>query len=92
MVKKINLRLIRAVVAVLLIIFWLYSISSGFLLYFTKHTPGTTPILLGITRSVWKDLHFWLSVIALVITIVHIIIDWKALTASVRYLLKVNNN
>jgi len=89
--QKINMRLTRALVAVFLIVFWFYPISTGFLLYFTKHTPGNIPILFGLTRSVWKDLHFWLSVIAFIITIIHIIVDWKALIASIRYLINVNN-
>jgi hypothetical protein len=75
-------------VVILLIVFWLYVISTGFMLYFTKHIAGTTPILFGITRSVWKDLHFWLSVIATIVTVFHIIVDWRALTANIRYLIK----
>lgn len=89
--QKTNIRLTRALVAVFLVIFWFYSISTGFLLYFTKHVSGNTPILFEVTRSEWKDLHFWLSVIAFIITIVHLIIDWKALTSSIRYLINFNN-
>lgn len=88
--QKFNIRLTRALVAVFLIVFWLYSISTGFLLYFTKHIPGSIPIFWGITRSEWKDIHFWLSVIAFIITIIHIIVDWKALIASIRYLINFN--
>ncbi len=86
--KKINMRFIRALVVIFLIVFWFYVISTGFMLYFTKHIAGTTPILFGITRSLWKDLHFWLSVIATTVTVFHIIVDWKALTANIRYLIK----
>jgi len=82
------MRLIRALVVISLLVFWGYVISTGFMLYFTKHLAGTTPILFGITKSMWKDLHFWLSVVATTVTVIHIIVDWKALTASIRYLIK----
>lgn len=79
---------LRSVVAILLLVFWSLAILSGWLLWFAPHGPrsGRIPLLLGITKRGWGDLHFWLSLIACGVTILHIVIDWKALKGCVRYL------
>jgi hypothetical protein len=34
----------------------------------------------------WVEIHFWVSVIATALTVVHLILDWGALKACVKYL------
>jgi hypothetical protein len=82
---------IRAVIASALIIFWAISALSGFLLYIAPTGPRSGRLtLLFFTKTGWKDIHFWISVIAIVITVIHVIIDWKALKACMRFLVSTN--
>jgi hypothetical protein len=78
---------IRAVIAFALLFLWAISALTGFLLYVapTGQRSGRL-ILLFLTKSAWGDVHFWISMAAGVITIIHIIIDWKALKACMRFL------
>ncbi|MBN2187219.1 MAG: DUF4405 domain-containing protein [Dehalococcoidia bacterium] len=78
----------RAVVALLLITAWGLVTLSGLVLWLAPAGPrsGRQSLLLGLTKSEWSEVHFWIAVAAFVVTVVHIIIDWKALRGVVRYL------
>ena len=78
---------IRAVVAFALIVLWAISALTGFLLYVapTGQRSGRL-ILLFLTKAAWGDVHFWISIAAGIVTIIHVIIDWKALKACMRFL------
>jgi cytochrome b len=78
----------RALVAVLLIALWSLIGFSGLALWLAPSGPrsGTQSLLLGLTEGKWSDVHFWIAVAAFVVTVVHIIIDWKALRGVVGYL------
>ena len=78
----------RAVVALLLITTWGLVALSGLVLWLAPSGPrsGRQSLLLGLTKSEWSEVHFWIAVAAFVVTVVHIIIDWKALRGVVRYL------
>jgi hypothetical protein len=78
----------RAVVALLLITAWGLVTLSGLVLWLAPAGPrsGRQSLLLGLTKSEWSDVHFWIAVAAFIVTVVHIIIDWKALRGVVRYL------
>jgi hypothetical protein len=84
---------IRAVIAFALLFLWAISALTGFLLYVapTGQRSGRL-ILLFLTKSAWGDMHFWMSMAAGVITIIHIIIDWKALKACMRFLVSTERN
>ena len=78
---------IRAIIAFALIFFWAISALSGFLLYLAPTGPRSGRIILFLlSKSDWKDVHFWISVAAGIVTIIHIIIDWRALKACTRFL------
>jgi hypothetical protein len=78
---------IRAIIAFALILLWAISALTGFLLYVapTGQRSGQL-VLLFLTKAAWGDVHFWISIAAGIITIIHIIIDWKALKACMRFL------
>lgn len=82
---------VRAVVALALIVVWGLAAGSGFLLWFAPSGPrsGWQLLFLGLTKHQWKDAHFWLSVVALGVTIVHVVIDWRALRGVLRHLTSV---
>ena len=83
---------IRAVIAIALIIVWILSAFSGLILWLAPEVrkAGEQPLLFGITKSDWGEIHFWVCVAVVVVTLVHIIIDWKALRAVIRYLTSVH--
>ena len=78
----------RAVVAIMLIITWRLMALTGLLLWLAPSGPrsGRQLLLLGLTKEGWGDIHFWIAVATLVVTLAHIIIDWKALRGVIRYL------
>jgi hypothetical protein len=85
---------IRAVVAILLMVTWTVAAASGFLLWLAPTGPrsGQIPLLLMLTKSAWGDIHFWVSVLASAITVVHVMIDWHALRGCVRHLASVHRD
>ena len=90
--RPVNVRAyVRAVVAVLLIVVWSLAAFSGILLWLAPVGPraGQALLLLGLTKRAWGDLHFWVSMAALAVTVVHIVVDWRALCGCIRYLTSV---
>jgi hypothetical protein len=84
----------RAIIAITLIIVWVGSAFSGIILWLAPEVrrAGQQPLLFGITKENWGDIHFWVCVAVVVVTIVHIIIDWKALRGVIRYLTSVHRD
>jgi hypothetical protein len=82
----------RAVVAIALIIVWVLVALTGLLLWLAPSGPqsGRQLLLLNLTKSEWGDIHFWVAVAVLIVTLAHIIIDWRALRGVIRYLVSVH--
>ena len=82
----------RAVIAVALITVWILSAFSGLILWLAPEVrrAGQQPLLFGITKESWGEIHFWICVAVVIVTIIHIIIDWKALRGVIRYLTSVH--
>ena len=77
----------RAIIAIVLFVTWGLSAFTGFLLWLAPHGQQSgRVVLLGLTKGEWGDIHFWFAVATFVVTVTHIIIDWKALRGCVRYL------
>jgi hypothetical protein len=85
---------IRALVAVSLLVSWGLAALTGFLLWFAPKGAGAgrLSLLLGLTRHEWGNVHFVLSVVALSITTIHIVVDWRALQKVLRYLISVHRH
>ncbi|MFC1908841.1 DUF4405 domain-containing protein [Chloroflexota bacterium] len=79
---------VRAVVAIMLITVWTLVALTGLLLWLAPSgaRSGKQLLLLELTKGEWGDIHFWIAVATFVVTIAHIIIDWKALRGVIRYL------
>ncbi|MFB2974949.1 DUF4405 domain-containing protein [Microseira sp. BLCC-F43] len=89
---KINFRnYIRSVVVLALLIGWSLAAFTGFLLWFAPSGRGLgrVTLFLGLTRHEWGDIHFLISLIALCVTAVHLMLDWRALCKSIQYLIDV---
>jgi hypothetical protein len=82
----------RAVVGIMLIAVWSLVALSGLLLWSAPSGPrsGRLPLLLGLTKGEWGDVHLWTAVAAAVVTVVHLVIDWQALRGVIRYLVSVH--
>jgi hypothetical protein len=82
----------RAIIAVALIIVWALSAFSGLILWLAPEVrrAGQQPLLFNITKEEWGEIHFWICVAVVIVTIVHIVIDWKALHGVLRYLTSVH--
>ena len=86
--RPINTRIYtRATVAILLIATWLLSAASGIILWLAPdvHRAGQQLLLFDITKQAWVDIHLWISIAAIIVTLAHIVIDWKALRGILRY-------
>jgi hypothetical protein len=84
----------RAIIAIVLIISWSLSAFSGLILWLAPEVrrAGQQPLLFNITKESWGEIHFWISVVVVIVTIVHIIVDWKALRGVIRYLTSVHRD
>ena len=84
----------RAVVAIMLITVWVLVALTGLLLWLAPSgaRSGQQILLFGVTKSGWGDIHFWIAVATFAVTVVHIIIDWKALRGVIRYLTSVHRS
>jgi len=83
---------IRGLVSIGLLLSWAISALSGFVLYLAPEgqRSGRAILLFGLTKNGWMEFHTWISFLALGITLLHVIIDWKILVAVVKYLVKGN--
>ena len=77
----------RSIIAITMITVWSAMVITGFLLYVAPSGPRSGRLLiLFLTKGQWGDLHFWIGLLAILVTVMHIIIDWKALRGCLRYL------
>ena len=78
----------RSVIAVLLLTAWPIVAASGLLLWLAPEgqRAGQATLLFDLTKHQWTDVHFWLSISAVSVTLVHVLIDWRALRGCLRYL------
>jgi len=93
--RKINSKIYaRAIIAIFLIVAWLSSALSGLVLWLAPDVrqAGLQELLFGITKQNWGDIHFWICVVAVTITVLHIIVDWKALRGIIRYMTSVHRD
>ena len=83
------LNYMKAIVALALIVVWSLAAISGFILEFSPQGRGVghLTLFLGFTRREWGDVHFVVCVIALCVTLVHVLLDWRILRGYLRYLL-----
>ena len=67
--------------AIALIIVWGLTALTGLLLWLAPsgQRAGKQLLLFDLTKSEWGDIHFWVAVAVLIVTLVHIIIDWKGI-------------
>ncbi len=72
----------RALVSVLVTLFFLILVLSGVMLFVSP--PGrianwTNWTLLGLRKSEWGGLHIWFGILFLVVAVVHLVLNWRPL-------------
>ncbi len=89
---KINFRIyLRAIVTLGLLLACTLVTFTGFLLWlFPRGQVAHGFLFWGLTRHGWGDIHFIISLVALGLTLIHIILYWRALSQLVRYLITVH--
>lgn len=83
----------KVIVAISMIVLWSLSAASGVVAWFAPRGPrsGWTALLFNMTKRDWIDLHFWLSVAAVLVTLVHIVLDWRPLVGYIRCITRVRH-
>ena len=62
----------------ILIILFLISAISGFIIWIFPHGPHSSMIkFLGILKYQWKILHAWISLLFIIFVLIHLILHWK---------------
>ena len=92
---QVNLRTYaRAMIAVAMMVTWSLVATSGLLLWLAPRGPrsGFQLLLFELTKHEWGELHVWFSVIAMVVTAVHLIVDWRGLCGCMKYLTSVHRS
>ena len=70
-----------------MIALWAIVALTGFLLEFAPSGQRSGRLfILALTKAQWGDIHYWMSIAAGALTIIHLMVDWKALKACARYL------
>ena len=78
---------LRSLVAVFLIITWSIMVLTGLLLYIAPTGPRSgRQILFLLTKALGGDVLFWVCLVAILMTVIHVIVDWRALRGCIRYL------
>jgi hypothetical protein len=79
---------LRAVIGIALVTVWSLVVLSGVVLWIAPHGPGAgrRELLFGLARPQWGDVHAWLSLAALAVTVVHVAVDRRMLRSALRSL------
>ncbi|TVQ12907.1 MAG: DUF4405 domain-containing protein [Balneolaceae bacterium] len=80
----------RGVIGLLMLIIWSAVLTTGILMWLAPHGQGrgSEPFLFNLTRHDWGDLHLYLALTAVVITIIHVVADWKIFVSSLKHMVR----
>lgn len=84
----------RSVIAVALLTAWPIVAASGLLLWLAPEgqRSGQMALLFDLTKHQWADVHFWISISAVSVTLIHVLLDWRALRGCLRYLVSAHRS
>jgi len=80
--------IMRAIISLSMLILWSFVLLTGIFLWLAPRGQGAgqTDYIIGLNRHEIGDIHFYFSIIAVIFTIAHLLIDWKAFKGLMRYL------
>jgi len=70
---------VKAILSTLLIIIFLLMVFTGALLYF-----GRTGVMLGFSRHLLRETHFWVAVFMCLLVPVHLFLNFRTYIAELR--------
>jgi len=78
----------RAVIALSMLIIWSFVVLTGVLLWLAPHGQGAGQLdfIAGLNRHEIGDIHFYISLAAVALTLAHVVVDWKAFMGLMRYM------
>lgn len=83
----------RALLFYLMVALSLVSLTTGIILYFWPHGPGAGRLLfLGMNKGTWSELHTYSSLIALIVVVIHVVVNRKLVKLYVRWTTGSRNN
>jgi len=77
---------VKAILSALLILVFLFMACTGTMLYF-----GKTGVVLGISRHLLREVHFWVAVSMCALIVLHLILNLRIFKAELRALLGAKN-
>ncbi|MEM1708583.1 MAG: DUF4405 domain-containing protein [Nitrososphaerota archaeon] len=78
---------VRVVIFFSAVALGLVSLFTGLVLYFWPHGPRSGQlIIMGLNKTGWSDLHVYFSMLALLVIVVHLILNWKSIKLYVKCL------
>jgi hypothetical protein len=74
---------------VALLVVWSLATATGVLLYVSPsgRRSGQLDILAGLSKETWGEIHWWVSLVAVLITVVHLVLDWNTFKVCIRHLI-----
>jgi hypothetical protein len=84
----------KGIIGVLLLIAWSCVLTTGIIMWAAPHGQGrgSEPFLLDLSRRDWGELHLYLALIAVGITIIHVIVDWKPFVSHLRHIVNAHKS
>ncbi|MEM4472567.1 MAG: DUF4405 domain-containing protein [Archaeoglobaceae archaeon] len=79
---------IRLIVFMFSLFFGFVSLITGLVLYFWPKPRAGWYSFLGLNKQTWSDLHTYFSLIALLVVIVHLIVNRKSIKLYFEWLKK----
>jgi len=71
----------RRFVSIMLLITFIASTISGIALFLTPKGAKSTYTFLGVPRYVWNNIHVVTSFLGVIVGLIHIYLNWRALVS-----------
>ncbi|MEM2086676.1 MAG: DUF4405 domain-containing protein [Archaeoglobaceae archaeon] len=78
---------VRILIFAIALALGILSLITGLILYFWPHGPRSGQLIIfGMTKSGWSELHTYASILALIVILVHLIVNRTSIRLYFRYL------
>lgn len=78
---------LRILIFLLALTLGILSFVTGLILYFWPHGPRAGQlVILGLTKSGWGEVHTWFSILALLVIVIHLVVNRGSISIYWRYL------
>ncbi|MEM4690246.1 MAG: DUF4405 domain-containing protein [Archaeoglobaceae archaeon] len=78
---------VRILIFAIALALGILSLITGLILYFWPHGPRAGQLIIfGMTKLGWSELHTYASILALIVILVHLIVNRTSIRLYFRYL------